>query len=77
MGYGRFVGRVGTLAVALGIGLAGPAVAAADPADENSTGDSRADTTSAESGSEAGPRQAESEAAESEAESRNPLRFGG
>ena len=69
MGYGRFVGRVGTLAVALGIGLAGPAVAAADPADENSTGDSRADTTSAESGSEAGPRQAESEAAESEAES--------
>ena len=37
MGYGRFVGRVGVLAVALGIGLAGPAVATADPSDESST----------------------------------------
>ncbi len=35
MGYGRFVGRVGALAVALGIGLAAPAVAAADPADDS------------------------------------------
>ena len=37
MGYGRFVGRVGVLAVALGIGVAGPAVATADPSDESST----------------------------------------
>ncbi len=45
MGYGRFVGRVGVLAVALGIGLAGPAVAAADPTDDNSAGESRSDTS--------------------------------
>ena len=44
MGYGRFVGRVGALAVALGIGLAAPAVAAADPADETSVGGASADT---------------------------------
>lgn len=45
MGYGRFVGRVGVLAVALGIGLAGPAVAAADTTDDNTAGESRSETT--------------------------------
>ncbi|WP_370499630.1 Calx-beta domain-containing protein [Mycolicibacterium sp. jd] len=42
MGYGRFVGRVGALAVALGIGLAVPAVAAADPTDDSTAGESSA-----------------------------------
>lgn len=33
MGYGRFVGRVGALALALGVGALAPAVASADPGD--------------------------------------------
>ncbi len=46
MGYGRFVGRVGALALALGIGLVAPAVAAADPADDTTAGGANADTAS-------------------------------
>ncbi len=42
MGYGRFVGRVGALAVALGVGMVAPAVAAADT-DADSTSDTHAD----------------------------------
>ena len=56
MGYGRFVGRVGVLAVALGIGLAGPAVATADPSDESSTsgaGPDNATTGAAKTGAAA------------------------
>ena len=56
MGYGRFVGRVGVLAVALGIGLAGPAVATADPSDESSTsgaGPDNAPTGAAKTGAAA------------------------
>ncbi|ORB29191.1 chitinase [Mycolicibacterium parafortuitum] len=52
MGYGRFVGRVGTLAVALGIGLAGPAVASADPGDDTSAGESRSDASAESAGSD-------------------------
>ncbi|MGB0963913.1 MAG: Calx-beta domain-containing protein, partial [Mycobacterium sp.] len=49
MGYGRFVGRVGALAVALGIGLAAPAVATADSADETSGGGASSDAASTRS----------------------------
>ncbi|PEG40595.1 chitinase [Mycolicibacterium duvalii] len=49
MGYGRFVGRVGALAVALGVGLAAPAIAAADPGDDSAAGDSPAGAARAES----------------------------
>ena len=45
MGCGRFIGRVGALAVALGVGFAVPAVAAADPADDSPAGGATADTT--------------------------------
>lgn len=48
MGYGRFVGRVGALAVALGIGLAGPAVAAADPSEDTNAGESRTESSGAQ-----------------------------
>ncbi|UXA16212.1 cellulase family glycosylhydrolase [Mycobacterium sp. SMC-4] len=41
MEYGRFVGRVGVLAVALGIGIAGPAVATAEPRSDSNARDSR------------------------------------
>ncbi|MHA0287848.1 Calx-beta domain-containing protein [Mycobacterium sp. C3-094] len=43
MGYARYVGRVGGLAVALGIGMAVPAIAAADPADEGPAAGATAD----------------------------------
>ncbi len=52
MGYGRFVGRVGALAVALGIGLAGPAVASANPGDDTSAGESRSDASAESAGSD-------------------------
>lgn len=48
MGCGRFVGRVGALAVALGVGLAAPAVAAADPGEDRAGSDAPASTVRAE-----------------------------
>ncbi len=44
MHYGRFVGRVGMLAVALGIGVTAPAVALAEPTDDG-TADASVDST--------------------------------
>ena len=47
MGHGQFVGRVGALAVALGVGMLAPAVAGADT-DTDSTAAANADTAGAE-----------------------------
>lgn len=51
MGYGQFVGRLGALAVALGIGVVAPALAGADPvsepADRNAAADSNSEVADA------------------------------
>lgn len=57
MGYARYVGRVGALAMALGIGVAvanGPAIAWAD-GDEGSSSGSTAGTSSGATGASTGP----------------------
>lgn len=52
MGYANYIGRVGGLAVALGVGMAAgaaPAVAWADPTDSGSASASAGDSSSASS----------------------------
>ena len=76
MGYGRFVGRVGVLAVALGIGLAGPAVASADTTDDSTAGESRSETTAEARGTTkkdaAASESADTESADADATDEQP-----
>ncbi|MDZ4267955.1 MAG: Calx-beta domain-containing protein [Mycobacterium sp.] len=68
------MGRVGALAVALGIGLAAPAVAAADPADDSATGEASTPSvsTETESADDTGAESTDAPSSDGEGEDADP-----
>ncbi|MDT5014654.1 MAG: hypothetical protein QOD39_814 [Mycobacterium sp.] len=72
MGYGRFVGRVGALAVALGVGMLAPAVAAADTDADKAAGADTRPSGSPENPSAAGAASADEGADSGHPESPSP-----